>query len=71
MYNNEMKNRVQEGFWLINDQNEKQPLYFTYESFYRDASVYVADFFEINGEMPATDEYRKWAIDWIGIRTEF
>lgn len=35
MYNNEVKDGKQEGFWLINDKNEKQPLYHTLENLYK------------------------------------
>ena len=34
MYNNEVVDGVQEGFWLINDKDEKQPLYYTLEALY-------------------------------------
>ena len=35
MYNNEVVDNVQEGFWLINDKDEKQPLYYTLEALYQ------------------------------------
>ena len=36
MYNNEMdKNRNPKGFWLIDDKNIKQPLYYTIDALYK------------------------------------
>lgn len=35
MYNNEIYNNKQRGYWLINDKNEKQPLYTTLENLYQ------------------------------------
>ncbi len=48
------------GFWLINDQNEKQPLYYSFETILADAKVYVADFLRANGRVPTNAEYRDW-----------
>ncbi len=48
------------GFWLINDQNEKQPLYYSMERILADAKVYVADFLRANGRVPTNTEYREW-----------
>jgi len=65
MYNNEVKDGKQRGFWLINDKNEKQPLYFLYQKLYREANRYVAHFQEMHQQMPSQTEYRAWAIDWL------
>ncbi len=35
MYNNEVANNEQQGFWLINDKDQKQPLYYTLEGLYK------------------------------------
>lgn len=35
MYNNEVENNEQQGFWLINDKDQKQPLYYTLERLYK------------------------------------
>ncbi|MBA2367528.1 MAG: hypothetical protein H0V82_00710 [Candidatus Protochlamydia sp.] len=34
MYNNEVVNNKHQGFWLIDDKNQKQPLYYTLEALY-------------------------------------
>jgi len=35
MYNNEINNKIPEGYWLIDDKNQKQPLYLTLEGLYQ------------------------------------
>jgi hypothetical protein len=65
IYNNEVKNGVQEGYWLINDKNEKQPLYFTLHNLYKNSSIYVTDFLQANGRMPTIGEYQEWAVEWL------
>ncbi len=65
MYNNEIKNGTQRGFWLINDKNEKQPLYNTLREFLAQARVYVADQKARSGKVPSADAFRGWAIAWL------
>ena len=65
MFNNEVQEGKQLGFWLINDKNEKQPLYYTLEALYKDAKVYVAEYKEEHGKIPSIEQYRKWAIGWL------
>lgn len=62
MYNNEIKDGVQRGFWLIDDKNEKWPLYNTYSSFYTKAKNWVAEQKKTLKRMPTQEEYLKWAI---------
>ncbi|MCS5711284.1 protein kinase domain-containing protein [Candidatus Berkiella aquae] len=35
MYNNEIEKNQQAGFWLVNDKNQKQPLYNTFKGLYK------------------------------------
>jgi len=66
MYNNEVdKDGKQRGFWLINDKNEKQPVYHSHQRLYKQAKQYVADFKKHNGRVPTFDEYRKAAVEWL------
>lgn len=65
-YNNEVnKEAKQIGFWLIDDKNAKQPIYFTHEKLYKQAREYVADFKKKNNRVPTFDEYRKAAVGWL------
>ncbi len=61
MYNNEIKDGVQRGFWLIDDKNEKWPLYYTYNSFYSKAKSWVASRKKILNRLPTQEEYNLWA----------
>ncbi len=63
MYNNEIKDGVQRGFWLIDDKNVKWPLYFTYRSFYEKAKNWVAGQKKKLNRMPSREEYNQWAKD--------
>ncbi len=61
VFNNEVKNGKQVGFWLINDQNEIQPLYNTFQNLYRQAKVFVATALAEQGRRPTPSEYAKFA----------
>lgn len=66
MYNNEIdKDGKQRGFWMIDDKNVKQPVYYTHEKLYDWARKYSADFREREGRAPTFDEYRKKAAEWL------
>ena len=63
MYNNEIRDGVQRGFWLIDDKNEKWPLYHTFSNFYEKAKVWVYEQKKSLNRMPTPDEYLKWAAE--------
>jgi hypothetical protein len=65
MYNNEIDKRGQLGFWMINDKNEKQPIYYTYQRFYQRARQYVAEFRQSHGRLPTADEYDEEAVKFL------
>lgn len=66
MYSNERKPDGQlRGFWLIDDQNVKQPVYHTHQKFLQQAKAYVAGFKTKNGRVPTADEFRKEAVKWV------
>lgn len=65
MYNNEIKNGAQRGFWLINDKNEKQPLYHTLQHFLAEGKAYVVDRKAKTGAVPAAPDFQTWAIAWL------
>ena len=43
VYNNEVRDGRQRGFWLIDDMGRKQPVYLTLQQYYRNARVWVTD----------------------------
>lgn len=63
MYCNEkLEDGSSRGFYLINDNNEKQPLYDSFESILACAKIYVKTFLEENGRVPDNTEYRKYLL---------
>ena len=67
MYNNEFDtaNNRHKGFWLINDKNEKQPLYDMFTYFYDVSKKYVARYKLINKTLPNSQEYAAWASNYL------
>jgi hypothetical protein len=65
MYNNEVKNGIQQGFWLIDDKNEKWDLYYTFEQLYQNGARHVEEFKKAQGRLPTVDEYLNWAVDYL------
>ena len=62
MYNNEYSNGVENGYWLIDNQGAKQPVWHTLADFYREARRYVADCQHRTGRLPSEAEYRRFAL---------
>ena len=67
MYNNEINatTNEQRGFWLINNLNIKQPLYYTFTYFYSTAKHWVSDYKKINGVLPTQTVFVSWASSYL------
>jgi hypothetical protein len=66
MYNNEVdKDGQQRGFWLIDDEGVKQPVYHLHQRFLQWARGYVAGFARTERRLPSFDEYRKKAVEFL------
>ncbi len=63
MYCNEIADGKHRGFWLIDDQNRKQPLYFAHQRYYEGMRRFAADYAAKYGRQPADPELRKQALD--------
>ena len=62
MYNNELtKKGVKTGFWLINDKQQKTPLYYTHQNFYKEGKDWVTAYTKKNRRMPSLLEFQKAA----------
>lgn len=61
MYNNEIKNNTQRGFWLIDDQNTKWPLYNSFSDFYLKSKIWVSNQRKTLNRLPTREEYLAWA----------
>ncbi len=65
MYNNELlKDGENKGFWLINDKDEKMPLYYTHQQFYKEAKVWLRNYVVKHKRIPSQNEYFKAAVDF-------
>jgi hypothetical protein len=66
LYNNEVdKDGRQQGFWLINDQGVKQPVYETHRRYYEWARQFVAETTRRAGQAPTEAEFRKAAAAYL------
>jgi hypothetical protein len=66
MYNNEFKNGQEGGYWLIDDQGVKQPLWHTHHRFYRRSRQYLAEFEKGEGRLPTAEEFRRYGLQLLG-----
>ncbi len=63
VYNNEIKDGRQVGYWLIDDKAVKQPVYRTHEKFYLWAKRFVTQFrADHQGRRPTEVEFRQAAV---------
>jgi len=51
-----------QGFWLVNDKQEKVPLYASFENYYTEVREFIADSKRRAGVAPSEDEIRAFAI---------
>ena len=57
IYCNEFFNERWNGFWLIDDQGEKWPLYHIFEDFFAEAGEYVAAYLKEHGVVPSLEQF--------------
>ncbi len=62
MYNNEVKDGQQVGFWLIDDKGRKQPVYHLMHGFLEKAKTYTTEFQKAHKRPPTEAEYRQQAL---------
>lgn len=65
LYNNELQDGKQTGFWMIDDHQVKQPIYETHQRFYSWAKPYVVEFTLERGRLPTQAEFDKAAVAWL------
>ncbi len=63
LYCNEIKDGKHRGFWLIDEQDRKQPFYHTLRNYYGRAEELVAEFAEEHGRPPSDREFRRIAVN--------
>ncbi len=64
IYNNEIKDGKQNGFWMIDDSGAKQPIYNTHKDFYKEQKEYVNDYLEMNGHLPSDEVFKEQALKY-------
>lgn len=65
LYNNvNPKPGASQGCWLIDDKGVKQPVYYTYQAFDKDARAYVTSALRNSGHVPSTTEFQAFAYKW-------
>ncbi len=64
LYDNEIVDGKYEGYWLIDNQGKKQPLFYALEKYYSGARKYVAERLELDGQLPDQKQFNKeaWSI---------
>jgi hypothetical protein len=65
IYDNEGTSENPGGFWLINEKNEKQPVWDTHRRFFEWARLHVAEVATKTGAPPSADDFRKDAVDFL------
>jgi hypothetical protein len=65
IYNNEIRDGRQRGFWLIDNQNRKQPVYLTLQQYYRSARNWVTQFLGERHRVPSPPEFDGAAVRWL------
>lgn len=66
MYNNEIvaDSGDQVGYWLINDEGKKQPIWYTHHNFYVESKAFVEDFLKKNKKLPTFEQFQKSALQF-------
>jgi hypothetical protein len=65
LYNNEVEDGEQRGFWMIDDKGVRQPVYHTHHQFYAAARDYAALYRRENHSLPDHNAFRRWAVEWL------
>jgi hypothetical protein len=65
MYNYEVRDGRQRGFWLIDNEGRKQPVYFTLQKYYEETRVWVSDFLDRRHRLPSSMEFGQAAVRWL------
>jgi hypothetical protein len=53
------------GFWLINEKNEKQPLWNTHQRYFEWARKQITDFQQRTGQSITDSEFRAIALEYL------
>ncbi|HEY5621083.1 MAG TPA: hypothetical protein VIR77_00640 [Pontiella sp.] len=62
LYDNEFENSEYNGFWLINDKGEKQPMYHALQAYFASTRDYVTEHLASEGHVPSEAAFRSKAV---------
>jgi len=62
IYDNEFESGEYNGFWLIDDQGEKQPLYYALQAYISSVREFVDGYLSANGRAPSDAAFRREAV---------
>jgi hypothetical protein len=65
LYDNEGTPEKPGGFWLINEKNEKQPLWHTHQRYFDWARKHLGDIKQRTGQYPAEADFRAAALAYL------
>lgn len=65
LYDNEGTPEKPGGFWLINEKNEKQPIWHTHQRYFTWARKHIAEVMERIGKPPTEAEFRAAAVEYL------
>lgn len=66
MYNNEINKETGEqvGYWMIDDEGEKQKVWYTHHRFYEEARSFVKDYYQENDDLPDFETFCEKALEF-------
>ncbi len=66
MYNNEIQENTgaQVGYWLIDDKENKRPIWYTHNSFYNESKEFIKNYSKKHNQIPSFDTFRKNAVNF-------
>lgn len=65
LYCNEIEDGRHRGFWLIDDQGHKWPVYQTFKSYFQKARAFVSSQLVADGKVPSRDAFLEKAPQWV------
>jgi hypothetical protein len=68
LYNNEVKDGKQLGFWLIDDKNKKTPLYETFKELLAQQEEVAKDMLQRSRRLPSFEEIATFSENWLSQR---
>lgn len=70
MYNNEIKRETGEqvGYWMIDDQGEKQAIWHTHHQFFEEAGEFVDSYYLEHGVVPSLEKFQQAALQFEALK---